>query len=604
MLLALAIALTSCPPTTSPAALLAANRAATLRVGKAGAGTIVTRYAYAAEGLTGRATSVVDPVTGAFLLEQAAGPVSVARGYDGELAWQRDFSGAHSPQAGGDKPALAANEAYRITNGWWRADRAGARIEPLACDAMRVTPPGGKSFEAWFDPKTGLLSRIREQQSFGSTIETRYGEYQDHRGWMLPARIEVITNDDASSPQTFALDAVEHPQRPPALFSMPRTQPTDWSLPAAGSVTLPFRLLNNHVFVDVRIDGKGPFPFLVDTGGHNILTTSTLNALGRISQGEGQSSGSGAASVSSGYAKVRSIDAGGAEVRDQTMVTLDFSPRAVEGIEVGGMLGAEFLQRFVVRFDYGASTLTLIDPRRFTVKDRAASGSAVPFTLYDHMPQVTGRFDAMPARFNIDTGSRSDVTMTRPFVARADLMRSYPKGITITDGWGVGGPARSRVIRAGSLALGPVVVPKPIAGLSAATRGAFSDVNYDGNVGSGLLKRFVATFEYRTQTLYLRPLARPDPDTGRFDRIGAWLNQGDAGPEIMDLASGGPAEVAGLRVGDAIVAIGDTRTTDRSLSDVRRMQKLLPEGVPIAVEYLRSGTRGSAIVRPRNLIPD
>ncbi|NMO20768.1 hypothetical protein HPC49_25755 [Pyxidicoccus fallax] len=34
-----------------------------------------------------------------------------------------------------------------------------------------------------------------------------------------------------------------------------------------------------------------------------------------------------------------------------------------------------------------------------------------------------------------------------------------------------------------------------------AKRGAFSDAAYDGNIGSGLLKRFVATFDYPRQVL-------------------------------------------------------------------------------------------------------
>lgn len=603
MFLTLAIATTVCAIGAPPERLLAANRAATM--GSANAPrTIESRYAYSAEGMIGEATSLIDTETGKFVVAMKAGLSASARGYDGRQAWMRDWSGFHAPQAGGDKPALAVNEAYRTANLWWRADRGGAKIEALGCDGVRTTPKGGKAFDAWFDPATSLLARVREPQSFGSVIETTFRDYTRHAGRMLAGRMAVVTNDDPGSQETFALTSVTDRSRRAADFAMPATQPADWSLPATGEVALPFRLLNNHVFVDVTIDGKGPFPFLVDTGGHNILTPSTVKALGRVRQGAGQSSGSGAATVESGYVKVARIDAGGALVRDQTVLVLDFSPPAVEGIEVGGMLGSEFLERFVVRFDYGASTLTLIDPKHFSARDRATAGSAVPFTLYGHMPQVTGWFDDLPARFNIDTGSRSDVTMTSPFVARAELTRRYPDGITITDGWGVGGPAKSRVIRAGSLALGSVVVPKPIAGLSTATRGAFADTNYDGNVGSGLLKRFVATFDYGQSLLYLKPVAEPDADTGRFDRIGMWLNRGKAGHEVMDVAPSSPAGAAGLRVGDTILAIDGARVAERALSDVRRMLKLLPVARPVEIGYLRGGVRRSTTVHPHNLIPD
>ncbi|MFP3786838.1 aspartyl protease family protein, partial [Burkholderia sp. SIMBA_024] len=62
---------------------------------------------------------------------------------------------------------------------------------------------------------------------------------------------------------------------------MPGSRPVDSVVTSgSGSTTVPMRLLNNHVFVDVRVNGRGPFPFLLDTGGHDILTPQTARALG------------------------------------------------------------------------------------------------------------------------------------------------------------------------------------------------------------------------------------------------------------------------------------------------------------------------------------
>jgi hypothetical protein len=66
--------------------------------------------------------------------------------------------------------------------------------------------------------------------------------------------------------------------------------------------------------------------------------------------------------------------------------------------------------------------------------------------------------------------------------------------------------------------LGSVDVPGPIAGFSTARKGALSDATYDGNVGSGALKRFVVTFDYGGRTMFLKPTTRLDPDTSQFDR--------------------------------------------------------------------------------------
>jgi hypothetical protein len=597
-----AVAAVACAVRPDPLALLKANRAATV-LGSLPHGTRVARYAYHGQGLEGVVDAKIDLDTGNFTRTQALGAIKQANGFDGRLAWMRDLSGAYSPQAGGNKEALAISEAYRNANLWWRADRGGARLEPLGCDGLRVTPVGGQAFEARFDPRSHLLVEVRETQSFGTTRDTHYSHFLRKAGVSIPTQIDIDTNDDPTSRETlrlryFATTAA----RPASAYTMPSDKPADWSLPSPGRVTMPFTLINNHIIVEVRIDGRGPYPFVVDTGGHDIVTPFAVKELGIVPAGDTHTSGAGEKSVSSGYVHVDRIDIGGALLKDQTLMTLDFSPRNVEGIQLGGMLGLEFFERFVVQIDYGEKALTLIDPTSFSATDRAASGVAIPFVFYGNMPQVVGDFDGRPARFNTDTGSRSEVTLATPFVSDKRLRQAYPNGIEITDGWGVGGASRSYVVRAGELSLGSVTTSRPIAGLSEAKHGGFSDVNYEGNVGSGLLKRYVATFDYSSRTLYLKPTLSSDQDVGAFDRVGMWINLGEAGMTVMDLAAHGPAEEAGLKVGDVVVAIDGTAVLTRSLSDVRNSLKIAPVGRALTVTYSHGGASFTTQVVPRDLI--
>lgn len=48
---------------------------------------------------------------------------------------------------------------------------------------------------------------------------------------------------------------------------------------------VPFELLNNHIYVKVRIDGKGPYLLLCDTGGANIVTPDLAAELGLKPEG-------------------------------------------------------------------------------------------------------------------------------------------------------------------------------------------------------------------------------------------------------------------------------------------------------------------------------
>lgn len=91
------------------------------------------------------------------------------------------------------------------------------------------------------------------------------------------------------------------------------------------------------------------------------------------------------------------------------------------------------------------------------------------------------------------------------------------------------------------------------AGLSEAKAGSLSDPAFEGNIGSGLLKRFVVTFDYGHQVMYLKRIIPQPNDVGTFDRSALWINAKDGGYEVVDVAKG---------------SAGDSRTALRCASDV------------------------------------
>jgi hypothetical protein len=315
----------------------------------------------------------------------------------------------------------------------------------------------------------------------------------------------------------------------------------------------------------VKINGKGPFLDIFDTGGHDLLTPDTAKALGISTEGNGTGSGAGEGTVSVGFARGVDFQVGDVVMKNQTIAVLPITQTAVEGLDEQGMMGFELFHRFVTVIDYGAKTLTFIDPKRFDPKD---AGVAVPFAFYDHLPQVRGTFEGLPGVFDIDTGSRSEITITRPF-AEAHHLRDSHKGMVAVDGWGVGGRSTSYLVRAKEMTLGSVPVKDFIAGLSTDAKGSMSDENYQGNVGTRMLKRFVVTFDYGHQVMYLKRLPEPVADIATWDRSGTWINLSAHGLQIVDVAAGSAAEAAGLKVGDEITSVDGRPASTIGLSDLR-----------------------------------
>src|SRR3954470_18910659 len=78
------------------------------------------------------------------------------------------------------------------------------------------------------------------------------------------------------------------------------------------SFTMPFRLVDNRVFIDVKVNGQGPFHFILDTGASGTIMRPTAQRLGLKIVNESQQSGVGENKVYSGETSVRELQVGDA----------------------------------------------------------------------------------------------------------------------------------------------------------------------------------------------------------------------------------------------------------------------------------------------------
>ena len=591
LVLAAVAALYALPATAAPTAteILAANKAATGGSALENKATVKTSYDYSGQGMTGKTHSLSDITTGHFADDFTIGPMSGANGFDGKDGWAKDPSGAVTVQAGGDQRKLAVNEAYRRSNAWWQPDFGGAEIayEGTKTDAgntydvLKVTPKEGKDFQAWFDTKTHLLMRTVEVQS-GNTITVTLSDYKSFDGVMLPVKGTIDDGNGAKYIQHVTLTETKFlPKEDNAAYSPPKVDLNDFHIAGgAKEATFPIEIVNNHIFGKVMANGKGPYTFIFDTGGHNLITPKTAKKLNLKMVGTMPGQGVGNKVEDIGITKLDTVEIAGKVTLDkQTFFVLDFAgDDDTEGFPMEGMIGFEGFRRFVTQIDYSAGKMTLMLPSAFDPKH---AGTPIPFEMNGQIPQVKGSFEGIAGLFDIDTGARDEITLTGPFAKKEGLREKHPKGVEAVDGWGVGGPARGYVTRGGELMLGDVKIPTTVASFSLQEKGSFSDASYAANVGGGILKRFIVTFDYEHRIMYLKPATGPLTDIGTFDRSGMWVNGvKGSGYKIMDVTKGGAAETAGLKVGEIITSV-DGKPAKGPIYAVRKAWRNEPAGTVV-----------------------
>ncbi|HEY7378723.1 MAG TPA: aspartyl protease family protein, partial [Steroidobacteraceae bacterium] len=505
--------------------------------------------------------------------------------------WEQDTSGQLRVEDTEDGRQAAANEAYRRTYSYWTHRRPG-EIKYLREDddsgrkvhVLSVTPAGGRPFELWIDAASYFITRTVEKTAI-RTVTAYFSDYSVVGSVKIAHTVRVNTGEEKYDSH-LTLVAQTFDNVATTVFAMPPPPPRDFGFASGASTSVPFVLANNHIYIDVRLNGRGPYRLLCDTGGANIVTPELAAELGIESQGRLEGAGVGEKSVDIGIVKIAKADIGAAYLSNQVFYAFPMQSFAeVEGVPGQGVIGYEVFRRFIVRVDYENSRLILLEPGNFKY---TGTGTAVPFKFNEHIPQVDGEIDGIAGKFDIDTGSRSSLDLLGPFVEKNGLKEKYRPRIEGVTGWGVGGASRSAVTRAKVLKLGGVSIENPVTELTLQTKGAFTDQYVAGNVGAGVLKRFNLVFDYGNQVIYFEPnsnYAKPDV----FDRSGLWINAAENGYEVLDVIAGSPAETAGLKVGDRIRRVDGKAASEVGLPALRTRFKTDAPGTKIRIEYERGG---------------
>jgi hypothetical protein len=544
------------------------------------------------QGLRGTGERVEDHRTGRFVERFDLAVITVAEGFDGEAPWSVEGNNPARVEHGADTLAGALSEAYRRTFSHLTQRRPG-RIEALGArsegerrfEVLRIAPEGGRAFELWLDAATSLPDRVVEK-SASDTLTTTFGDWRRIDGVAVPFALRESNGD----PKYDAVITVESiaigGELPASEFAVPAPPPRDFGIAGdADSASVPFELSNNHIFAEVKLAGRA-VTLLVDTGGINALTPELARELGLEVRGELEGRGVGEQKVDVGIAQVARLEIGDAFLENQTFYVIPLGPlSAVEGREALGIVGYEVFRRFVTRIDYDERRLTFNDPARFT---HQGPGVAVPIAFDDHTPRIEAEVDGLRGWFDLDTGSRSSLVLAAPFAAAHGLHAKYAPRFTATTGWGVGGASRSQLARATSLRIAGFELREPVTLLSTQQAGSFAASDIAGNIGGGILKRFDLTLDYANERIFFEPNTQFDaPDV--FDRSGMWLNDAGNALEVMDVTAGGPAERAGVRVGERVRAIDGKPVGAGDLLRLRARFLSEPPGTKLRLETETEG---------------
>ncbi len=429
-----------------------------------------------------------------------------------------------------------------------------------------------------------LVDRV-DSTSQGESATTRLLHYESYDGWLFPA----MTDFNDALGNRIILRTRQLQRNLPLddeIFQPRRADVRDFRFPAGEQcVVIPFRYELNHIFVDVRLDDR-VYTFAVDTGaGKTVIDAAIAAAQGWESQGELMASGvSGSQAVS--LVQLPELSVGEITMNSQTIVAMDFKELRRGLPAMDGILGMDFLNRFIVGLDYVKREMSVYDR-----KDYRYEGNGAALKLDGIAVEL--EFDDLRGRFHIDTGA-SGVSIFSQFLNKNNKHFAKERMPTSARIAGIGNTklnfyqARGHSLKIADFTLRDFPIEITEIGI-----GAFAHDDLAGNIGNLIWKRFLCLFDFSANMLYLEANSNYD-EAFKTQRAGLGVEIRDGEFRISWVLTHSPAAQAGFSVGEVVQKINDRDSNELTIDSI---VKLLRQPVDTVLNFALRGTDDRLIER-------
>lgn len=456
---------------------------------------------------------------------------------------------------------------------------------------LQTTPPDGVSMTWFLDARTFLpVKSVRPGDD--SEITATYADWLPTDGIVTPHRA-IVSETDKPDYQWTQVSLQFEKHSSPSMFKAPKTGRTDASLePSAPPI--PFNFESNHIIFKIRMNGR-PSWFLLDTGAdENVISTPYLAEFSLKPYGKTITTGGGG-SAEYGYAAGATFTLPGVELRDQHVGVLDQSGlEQALGIPIGGILGYDFISRFVVEIDYKQKLLSLHDPKTWNY---SGSGYVVPVTFDEGIPFADAVISVatkpgISGYFALDFGAADTMTLTSPFVKKNDLLHLALTNATVNRPAGLENQFFSQNNVRGhidQLVLGKLTAKSIPVSMSVNAKGAYASQHFSGTIGESIYRRYHVFLDYARSRIIFEPtdeaqLPFPERKTYGLTLIASGSDLHTF--TVTAVRPGSQAEKDGFKKADVISGLNGKSSTEFTLGELR--EQLLHEGARYEVEVNRS----------------
>lgn len=225
------------------------------------------------------------------------------------------------------------------------------------------------------------------------------------------------------------------------------------------------------------------------------------------------------------------------------------------GEKIDGIIGFSFLTRYIVKINYDSSKIEVFS--NGTLK--YPKGGFLLRPIFAGLPVQSARVrDAADilARFYFDTGAGLCLLLSSDFVSDSALFNPKKKKPVFTPAEGLGGKIVMQLTTVKDFRLGPFHFRNVPAYIFDDIYNVTSYPSLGGLIGNDLLRRFNVVLNYERREIYITPNTHYN-DQFDYSYTGLGIYWIDGAIRVSDIMKNSPAEKAGFKEGDVVIAVGN-----------------------------------------------
>jgi len=426
------------------------------------------------------------------------------------------------------------------------------KVEEQDCYVIKIDNSISNDQSTYYiNNKTFLLDKSISIAAEKSN-ESYYKDYREVDGIKVAFYIKQI---DLETGQEETIEISQYQSNleiDPAIFDAPSKKSKDFHFETDnGAENLSFKFVGNHLFIPVTVACQTKY-WALDTGaGISVIDKKFAGDLGLELEGDLKGSGAGG-TVDIQFATLPPFSLPGIQFDEQTVGAIDLTDiNKLLSIEVVGILGFDFLSRFVTKVDYANELVSFYDPDFF---EYSGDGSRLDVHLKNNVFMVKANLDeTYSGTWLFDLGAGS-VSLNGAYALKNGL--TDRKGIEAL-GRGAANTFKIKRIKAEAIELAGFRIDEPRISFSYGGTDTVSRSDEIGTLGNSLFRHFVIYCDYLNERLIIEK-GQNFNQTFPEDHSGLQLSRGDhENIEILNVSPGTPGDKAGLQEGDILKSIND-----------------------------------------------